>query len=250
MSAFLVLLLSISARAAEPGCLTDHIDAYGVVKEIYDGDTLRLTDNRKIRFIGVNTPELAHDEKPVEPLAVIATEKLSELIPPGSRIGLRYGKSRKDRYRRTLAHVFRHDGLNVTAEMIKQGYGFAIVVPPNDWQSDCYFRTEQQARNSSQGIWANPYYKVRDVTSLSKTSRGFMRVTGKVTRVGKSKKNIWLDMGRAFSVKLPRKHIQSFEGVPINSLQGKQITVRGWVSYYNDKLRVSLGHPAMMEIME
>ncbi len=250
LSAFLFLLLPFTATAKEHDCKADRIDEFAVVKEIHDGDTLRLTDNRNVRFIGVNTPELSHKDKPAEPLAEAAKKELQSLISPGSRVGLRYDNQPKDRHRRTLAHVFRDDGLNLTAELIKQGHGFAIVVPPNNWQMDCYFQTEQQARTYKKGIWSHAYYEPRHSSELSEDMRGFMLVRGLVTRIGKGKKNIWLDMGKRFSLKLNRNNIHYFDPVPIETLQGKQITIRGWVSYYNKKLRMSLSHPRMLEILE
>ena len=250
LGAFLFLLLPVTVSAIEQDCKADRIDEYAVVKKIYDGDTLRLSDNRKVRFIGVNTPELAHDEKLAEPLAEAAKRKLQNLISAGSHVGLRYDIQRKDRHRRTLAHVFRKDGLNVTAELIKRGYGFAIVVPPNNWQMDCYFQVEQEARNNKRGVWSHSYFKPRNTNELSDDMRGFMLVKGIVTRIGKGKKKIWLDMGKRFSIKLHRNNMHYFEFIPIDTIQGKQITIRGWVRYYNKKLRISLRHPRMLEIME
>ncbi len=250
MSAFLFWAVSFSQAAAEPDCRVDQVDDYAVVEKIYDGDTLRLSDKRKIRFIGINTPELEHDMQPAEPLADKARRHLHQLIPPGSRVGLRYDQQRKDRYRRTLAHLFRKDGLNITAEMIRQGFGFAIVVPPNEELVDCYFDIERKARKARLGVWPHPYFAAKVPGQLGRYKTGFIRVSGKVTHIGKGKKSIWLDMGRHFSLRLRRKNMHYFDDVPIMALTGKQITVRGWVNYYNGKLRMSLRHPAMLELQD
>jgi len=249
MSAFLLWSVSFFAFA-KIDCPADRIDEYAVVDTIYDGDTILLGDKRKLRFIGINTPERERSGSLAQPFSDQATRRLEQLIPQGSRVGLRYDKQSKDRYRRTLAHIFRHDGLNVTAELIKQGYGFAIVVPPNNWQLDCYFQVEQQARKRKAGIWSHAYYRASSPEQLNQNQSGFMRVTGKVTRKGQGKKNIWLDMGKHFSLKVSRKNVQYFTNMPIDDLVGKHITVRGWVTYYNNKLRMSLRHPAMLEIQE
>ena len=37
-----------------------------VVARAVDGDTLELADGRKLRLLGVDTPELHHPRKPVE----------------------------------------------------------------------------------------------------------------------------------------------------------------------------------------
>lgn len=244
---FLAVPVSVSADAV---CQAERIDDYATVKEIFDGDTLRLSDNRRVRLIGINTPELAREEKAAEPLAVEAGKKLQQLVPAGSVIGLRFDQQAKDRYQRILAHVFRKDGLNVAAELLRQGYGFAIVVPPNDWQTDCYFHAERQARQKGLGIWSHSYFGVKNPDQLERDQTGFMRVSGRVTRVGGGSKNIWLDMGKRFSIRLRRENLQVFANLSPDELTGVHVTVRGWVSYYNNKSRMSLRHPAMIEILE
>jgi micrococcal nuclease len=248
-SAFFISLLVDPFVVFGANCAPDHIGQYAKVTKIYDGDTLRLNDGRKLRFIGINTPELAYDDKPDEPLAQEARHRLTQLIPPGSQIGLVYGKQRKDRHQRTLAHVFTHDGLNVSSALVKEGLAFAIVVPPNDRYVECYFGVEQQARKQGKGIWSTPYYTPADSHTLADSTRGFKLVTGRITGIGQGKKNIWLDMGNNFSLKLARRNQHYFNEVPVDQLINKQVNVRGWVSYYNSKLRMSFNHPAMMEIL-
>jgi micrococcal nuclease len=249
-SAFCILLFVNSLPASGKECAAHKIDEYASVTKIYDGDTLRLDDGRKLRFIGINTPELGHKDNPAEPLAFEARDRLIQLIPPGSQIGLVYGEQREDRHRRTLAHVFTRDNFNVSTALINEGLAFAIVVPPNDQYVECYFNAEQQARKQGEGIWSNSYYQPVESRSLPESTRGFKRVTGVITGIGKSKKNIWLDMGNNFSLKLARKHQHYFAKQPIEDLISKRVSVRGWVGYYNGKLRMSLNHPAMMEILQ
>ena len=45
---------------------TVQYDEIAVVDYIHDGDTLRLRDGRRVRLIGINTPELTRDNKPAE----------------------------------------------------------------------------------------------------------------------------------------------------------------------------------------
>lgn len=249
-SAFFFLFLAKTFSAHGADCAAAQVDAYARVSHVYDGDTLRLDDGRKLRFIGINTPELAKDNRPDEPLAQQARERLSALIPAGTKVALVYGKQHRDRHRRTLAHVFTLEGNNVSATLLSEGLAFAIVVPPNDGYVTCYFRIEQQARELNKGVWSHPYYYPADSDSLPGATRGFKLVKGKITRIGQSKKNIWLDMGNNFSLKLARKNLHYFTSMPVEQLNNKRISVRGWVSHYNDKLRMSLNHPAMMEILQ
>jgi Staphylococcal nuclease homologue len=52
----------------------------------------------------------------------------------------------KDRYSRTLAYVFLQDGMHLNAEIIRQGYGFAVSgTPPLKYQNE-FRRLELEAR--------------------------------------------------------------------------------------------------------
>ena len=60
----------------------------------------------------------------------------------------------KDRYSRTLAYVFLQDGTHLNAEIIRQGYGFAVSSsPPLKYQDE--FRRLERAREERRGLWAH-----------------------------------------------------------------------------------------------
>ena len=242
------LVFSAWARAGEVSfCAPDHIDEWARVGYLYDGDTIRLTDGRHIRFIAINAPELAHDGHDAQPLAEAAKTALAHLIPVGSRVGLRFDKERYGPHRRVLAHVFDSQGRNVSVALLRQGYAFAIAVPPNLWQSTCYFQQEARARADRRGIWGQAYYRVKDARQLHTREGGFYRVAGRVVHIGNSRRSVWLDMTRHFAVRIPRKQLRYFSAKLIDNLLGKVITVRGWARFYNHKLNLTLTHPAMLE---
>jgi micrococcal nuclease len=55
---------------------------------------------------------------------------------------------------RTLAYVFLQDGRHLNAEIIRQGYGFAVSgTPPLQYQNE-FRRLEQEAREQRRGLWA------------------------------------------------------------------------------------------------
>jgi micrococcal nuclease len=61
----------------------------------------------------------------------------------------------KDRYSRTLAYVFLKDGTHLNAEIIRQGYGFAVSsTPPLKYQNE-FGRLELEAREQRRGLWAS-----------------------------------------------------------------------------------------------
>src|SRR5471032_344054 len=77
------------------------------VQRVVDGDTLRLSDGRSVRMIGLNTPELGRNGRSDEPFAVAARKRLEALVAASNdQVGLLPGKEAKDRYGQTLAHVY------------------------------------------------------------------------------------------------------------------------------------------------
>ena len=111
-----------------------HDGNYRVVERIIDGDTLVLDTGERLRLIGVDTPETKHPNKPVEPFgkqAAAFTQRME-----GKRVRLEFDpanapRANKDsrQQRRTLSYVFLQDGTLLNAEIIKQGYGFALYQP-------------------------------------------------------------------------------------------------------------------------
>ena len=84
------------------------------VRYVSDGDTLILDDSRKIRLIGINTPEIARKGKPAQPLAIQARDRLRQLLfQQGNRVRLVYGEQKTDRYGRKLANLWLPDDKNL-----------------------------------------------------------------------------------------------------------------------------------------
>ena len=75
------------------------------VVRVVDGDTLLLERGVRVRFLGVNTPEIAHDDQPEEPLGQEAKEFTRRFIE-GKSVTLEYDQERDDDYGRTLAYVY------------------------------------------------------------------------------------------------------------------------------------------------
>lgn len=85
---------------------------------VYDGDTIRIGHER-IRIIGLDTPEIGKNAR-CNQEARMADEARNMLIRKLSQSEIRIVRDGKDRYERTLAHVF-VDGDNVIDELIEAG---------------------------------------------------------------------------------------------------------------------------------
>ncbi len=251
-----------SSGAAATVCPPQHIDESARVNYVYDGDTLQLEDGRKIRLLGIDTPEvfskrkrIADDIKQHGEAAKAALQQ--QLSLANNRISLAYGPQRFDRYQRTLAHVFLPNGKNLQAWLISQGYAMAFTTPPNDRMSDCYRRQEAQAIQANKGIWHLPQYQIKRSNQLSKNSDGFHRIQAKVTRIWQSQYKITLFLDERIEVNIYRNDLYNFNAQMLNNLKNKNVLIRGWLHLKKSNKNkqnsphfiMSLRHPDAIKVL-
>lgn len=238
------------AQAAEPRCAPDRIDEQVRVGHVHDGDTVVLVDGRKVRLIGINTPELGRKQAPAEAYAVAARTALHTLLAQeGFRIGLRHGAERYDRYSRALAHLFTSDGRNVQAVLLQQGLAAPIVFPPNIWQHECYRVTAERAREMGLGIWSLPRYQGLSPAELRGVGGGFYAVRGRVHSVKRSRRSVWLNMGYDFALRIAKEDLLQFPDLTPESLRARTVRATGWVSARGDR-SMRLRHATQLEVLE
>lgn len=217
------------------------------VERVHDGDTLRTASGEKVRLIGLNTPEMARKQRPAQPLALEATRRLEQLLGDDPQILLKVGAEARDRYGRLLAYGFTVDGEDVAATLVGEGLAFALVVPPNLWNSSCYIRRQAEAKRRGLGIWSEQAYQPKPLKQLQQG--GFQRIRGVVQRVDWSKKWLWLDLTDQVSVQIAKSDLPHFEGeVDLLALKGQSITLQGWLVSRKKGYRVRLRHPSAIKV--
>ena len=249
--AFRLLFTLIILLAGSPGTATASACPAAKTSErvqviyIYDGDTVKLSDGRRLRFIGINTPELGHNDQPTQPLAEAARSALQRLLESNNRILLlQYGKQDHDHYGRLLAHAFLEDGDNVAVHLLQQGLATTLVVPPNSWGADCYQRIENDARLDGKGLWALPGYQSQTALTLPLDTRGFRIVQGRVIGIRHSRYTVWVDIEGPLMLQISKQDLVNFDS--LETLIGQSVEVRGWVKQADNGLRMKVQHPAAL----
>jgi len=244
--AWLLALLATGCQAREQQRFST------VVQRVIDGDTVVLRDGRHLRLIGMDTPELPHEDQPGEPLAEAARRSLEALLREhGYRVEGEYDRQRKDPHGRTLAHLFTPNGVNLTETLLRQGLASLVVIPPNVRYVERYAAAERQARKARRGVWRLPRFQPVEVSELLPTMRGFHVVRGQVRRVARSRKSVWLNFGKRFSVRIDRRDLPWFDERTLDRLQGRRVEVRGLVWPGREtNLQMRLRHPALMTILD
>lgn len=123
---------------------------YLVVKVI-DGDTIELSSGEKVRYIGVDTPELHRPQKSVEYFAREAYEANRRLVE-GKKVRLEFDVQKQDRYGRLLAYVY-VDGIMVNEWLVANGYARVATFPPNVKYAERFLELEREARRLELGLW-------------------------------------------------------------------------------------------------
>ncbi len=249
VGAFFVLACFSQQPALAANCAPPETPAAVTVSYVYDGDTLALADQRKVRLIGINTPEAGGAGSPAEPLSIEARNRVRQiLLGSGNQARMLLGEERTDHYGRSLAHLWTPDGQNLTALLLREGLGWALAIPPNTRLLDCYLAAEREARADSRGVWNRPAFAARDSARLSLRSTGFQRVHGRVIRVNRGGGATWINLEGRFAIRIPDKHLQWFTPAPDQTWVGRKLEVRGWVKQIKGELRVSVQHPASITL--
>lgn len=116
-----------------------------------DGDGLVLADGRRVRYIGIDAPEMTTWEGPPEPFARQAKAANHQWVV-GQRVRLVRDVSQVDRYGRLLRFVYVGETL-VNAEMLKAGLARALSIEPDTGKSLEFQALEWEARLKGKGLW-------------------------------------------------------------------------------------------------
>ncbi len=197
------------------------------VHHVYDGDTLKLSDGRKLRLIGINATEMGRDGRPNQPLAAAATRAVEVFLRSAGQVSMIGGQQAKDRYGRVLAHVFNARGESLEQHLLEQGLAYHVAVPPNLSQAECLARAEARARSSGLGLWGAGGIAPLPASDIS--AGGFHRVQGKVTAITMGKKSWRLVLDNRLVGITYSEHWHRFDRSWYQSLQGRFIEVQGWV---------------------
>jgi micrococcal nuclease len=124
------------------------------VADVTDGDTIEVGGGRRVRLIGVDTPETKHPDKGVQCYGREASAYTARLLPRGTRVRLVTDVEERDRYDRLLAYVYRvSDGLFVNAALARDGYARPLTIPPNVAHTEEFTSLAARARDRGRGLW-------------------------------------------------------------------------------------------------
>ncbi len=124
------------------------------VVRVIDGDTILLSNGEKVRYIGINTPEIHHPTRGKESYGEEAKEANRRLVE-GKTVRLEFDVQQRDKYGRLLAYVHL-DGQMVNRTLVREGYAEVATYPPNVRHQVEFVKLQREAREQQRGLWQEP----------------------------------------------------------------------------------------------
>lgn len=148
-----------------------------------DGDTATFkinNKNKKVRFLGIDTPESVHPYKEVEEYGKDASEYTCNILKNANTIELSYENnlSKTDKYGRILAWVWADNEL-VQKKLISIGYAGVKYVYAKYSLLEELYETQNKAKEQKLGLW----YDYQDKEYKDKTYTVTFKVSDKEEKV-------------------------------------------------------------------
>ncbi len=144
------------------------------VERVVDGDTMIVSfvfdDGSKylkerVRFLGVDTPETVHPNKPVQYYGKEASD-FTKASLTDKTVWLQTDVGVKDRYDRMLAYVWLKEPTSkelddeaairanmFNARLLLDGYAQLMTVQPNSRYANLFVHFQREARQENKGLW-------------------------------------------------------------------------------------------------
>ena len=209
------------------------------VRHVIDGDTVITTTGEKVRYLGIDAPEMASEKNPAQYFAEESKMTNKKLVE-GKTIKLEFDVEKTDRHGRLLAYVFLKDGTFVNAKLIEDGNARAYFIPPNIKYYAKFKKTEIEAMKNRKGVWnesdsLTPISHIEAIRQIGK----FRFVEGIVRNSRKTENGVYLNFGdnpdEDFSVIIFKSDYQRFQekGIdPASYYTGKKVVVYGKIKLY------------------
>ncbi len=122
------------------------------VTYVVDGDTIEIEGGRRVRYIGIDTPEISGHGTKEECYGAIARDENSSLVN-GKTVRLVRDVSDKDAYGRLLRYVYVGNEF-INDVLVRQGFAVAEPVKPDTLFAKQFLSAQNEAKQNGRGLWA------------------------------------------------------------------------------------------------
>lgn len=147
-----VLLLGISLQVAPGLSWGGSPPSSGKVVFVCDGDTIILESGERIRYLGIDAPEVAHENAKADCFGDEAKKMNSDLVLH-KQVSLQYDRDVIDPHGRFLAYVILPDGRCANLEMLQAGCACIFRSSKDFKRLEEFLLLQQEAIHKLKGMW-------------------------------------------------------------------------------------------------
>ncbi len=227
-----------------------------VIKRVIDGDTVKTVDDKTIRILGVDTPEINWDKGTADFYGYKALEFTKNKLL-NEKVYLEYDKEKSDDYSRTLAYIYLNNGQLFNNQLLEKGYAHLMIVGPNNKYEKEFKQTVKKAREKSLGIWnrLNQLEEKLPIISWEEAEKHYgeeVIVKGEVVSTYQSEEITYLNFAENYwetlTIVIFNNDLNKFDYNPANLLNGKQIRAVGKIKKYDGSAEIILENPTSILI--
>ena len=120
-----------------------------LVARVIDGDTVELASGERVRYLGLDTPEML----PQQECGAVAATELNRVLVEGREVELLPGPEDRDRFGRLLRYVF-VESVFVNAELVREGMARPQAFHPDERFHQVLTQIATDSRLASRGLWS------------------------------------------------------------------------------------------------
>lgn len=129
---------------------TQELQTVKVIR-IIDGDTIIIEGGMRVRYIGINSPELTGTKDDVQCFSIESTKRNKQLVE-NKIIQLEKDVSDTDKYDRLLRYVY-VSGVMINEQLVREGFAYTKAYPPDIKHQSKLKSAEEEAIRFKSGLW-------------------------------------------------------------------------------------------------
>ena len=221
-----------------------------VVVLVYDGDTVKVRfgdgGERKVRLIGIDSPEIADEREDVRFMAYVA-KRFAFLKLFRRDVRLSYDWQREDKYGRLLAFLTLEDGTLFNELILREGFASRLrAFPFEPGLMKRLEAAEVEARREERGLWRR-----EDPTPVTpEEAAGLLGrlATVRMTCETVAERTPFIvlnPVGGGLEVLVPERRRADFPG--LEAMTGKTVLVKGLVEEYRGRIQIMADVPLQIK---
>jgi micrococcal nuclease len=239
-------------------CFYNEFPSDARVAKVIDGDTIVLAGGEKVRYLGINAPEIRVrvGNQWISKVQICGEEAkvYNQKLVEGKKVSLEYDQKKRDDYNRILAYVW-GDGVLINGELLRKGLALVDVRSPNYKHQKMFFDLQKEARDFHRGIWEKIEDHAFSHQEAFKLIGEIGVVQGTIMSVTTGREKVYLHFGKNgendFTGIIYKGNLQSFpwESEDLSrSFLGRKVKIYGFVKN-NEGPAIIISAPSQVDIL-